>query len=53
MAKIRKTTWEHEGVKKKTYIGSSNNTKWGNKGGGTNGSTPSKKYRKKYRGQGK
>ncbi|MBC8428174.1 MAG: hypothetical protein H8D94_01750 [Candidatus Pelagibacter sp.] len=39
--------------KKKTRQGKSNNTKSGNKGGGPNGSTKSKLYRKRYRGQGK
>jgi hypothetical protein len=38
---------------KKTKQGMSNNTKRGRKGGGPNGSTQSKHYRKKYRGQGK
>ena len=38
---------------KKTSIGRSHNTKSGRKGGGPNGSTKSKYYRKKYRGQGK
>ena len=39
--------------KKKTSIGRSKFTKNGNKGGGPRGSTISKKYNKKYRGQGK
>ncbi len=38
---------------KKTRQGKSANTKWGNKGGGPSGSTKSKKYRKKPRGQGR
>lgn len=38
---------------KKTSQGKSVFSKVGNKGGGTNGSTPSKRYRKKYRGQGR
>tara|TARA_B100001123_G_C15201619_1_gene983588 strand:+ start:624 stop:764 length:141 start_codon:yes stop_codon:yes gene_type:complete len=38
---------------KKTRQGASNNTKYGRKGGGPNGSTQSKYYRKKNRGQGK
>jgi hypothetical protein len=38
---------------KKTSQGKSNNTKTGRKGGGPGGSTPSKRYKKKYRGQGK
>ena len=41
------------GSRKKTSIGKGKNTKYGNKGGGRNGSTPSKNYRKKSRGQGK
>jgi hypothetical protein len=41
------------GCIKKTRQGMGKNTKWGNKGGGNGGSTPSKKYKKKYRGQGK
>jgi len=38
---------------KKTRQGNSPRTKYGQKGGGNNGSTPSKLYRKRYRGQGK
>ena len=38
---------------KKTRQGKSIFTKWGNKGGGAGGSTTSKKYRKKYKGQGR
>ncbi len=38
---------------KKTSQGKSVNTKTGNKGGGSKGSTTSKTYRKKYRGQGR
>ena len=38
---------------KKTKQGNSINTKRGNKGGGPKGSTQSKHYKKKYRGQGK
>lgn len=38
---------------KKTSQGKSVFSKVGNKGGGANGSTPSKRYRKKYRGQGR
>ncbi len=38
---------------KKTRQGNSGNTKRGNKGGGPGGSTKSKLYRKRYRGQGK
>ena len=37
---------------KKTSIGNGKFSKWGNKGGGQGGSTPSKNYRKKPRGQG-
>jgi len=37
---------------KKTTIGHGRNRKWGAKGGGANGSTTSKTYKKKYRGQG-
>lgn len=39
--------------KKKTNQGMSNYTKFGNKGGGKGGSTTSKKYKKRYRGQGR
>ena len=38
---------------KKTYQGQGSNTKFGHKGGGRNGSTPCKKYKKRYRGQGR
>ena len=37
---------------KKTSIGRGRNRKWGNKGGGAGGSTRSKGYSKRYRGQG-
>ena len=37
---------------KKTSIGRGPNRKWGNKGGGDQGSTSSGGYKKKYRGQG-
>ena len=37
---------------KKTSVGNGKFTKWGNKGGGPKGSTTSKNYRKKPRGQG-
>ena len=41
-------------TKKKTKQGKSKrNTKYGNKGGGTDGSIPSKNYKKRPRGQGK
>tara|TARA_B100000287_G_C20294637_1_gene647318 strand:+ start:296 stop:439 length:144 start_codon:yes stop_codon:yes gene_type:complete len=40
--------------KKKTSIGrSKKHTKYGHKGGGAQGSTPSSNYRKRPRGQGK
>jgi len=39
--------------KKKTRQGKGKFSKTGNKGGGPRGSTTSKLYRKKYRGQGK
>ena len=38
---------------KKTKQGKSINTKTSHKGGGMNGSTKGKNYKKKYRGQGK
>ena len=37
---------------KKTSQGMGKRTRYGNKGGGPNGSTQSKNYKKKYRGQG-
>jgi hypothetical protein len=40
-------------VSKKTRQGNSKFTKCGHKGGGPKGSTTSKCYKKKYRGQGK
>jgi hypothetical protein len=39
--------------KKKTQQGLGKFSKFGNKGGGPGGSTPSKNYRKKSRGQGR
>lgn len=39
-------------IKKKTSIGRSERTKTHSKGGGVRGSTTSKNYKKKYRGQG-
>ena len=39
--------------KKKTRQGMSISTKKGNKGGGPSGSTTSKTYKKRYRGQGR
>ena len=41
-----------EKKQKKTSQGMGNRTKYGNKGGGPNGSTKSKNYKKKSRGQG-
>ena len=41
-----------ENKQKKTSQGMGKRTKYGNKGGGPNGSTKSKKYKKKSRGQG-
>ncbi len=38
---------------KKTKQGKGKSTKYGNKGGGPNGSTKSKNYKKRPRGQGK
>ena len=38
---------------KKTRQGNGPHSKYGSKGGGLNGSRPSKLYRKRYRGQGK
>ena len=38
---------------KKTRQGMSNSTKRGRRGGGPNGSTTSKTYKKRYRGQGR
>jgi len=40
-------------VKKKTSIGHGKHSKYPTRGGGNNGSTISKKYRKKPRGQGR
>ena len=42
----------HKGKKKKTRQGKGKFSKFGNKGGGKGGSTVSKLYRKKPRGQG-
>jgi hypothetical protein len=39
-------------IRKKTSIGRSDRTKTHNKGGGQRGTTISKKYKKRYRGQG-
>tara|TARA_Y100000034_G_scaffold133494_1_gene199086 strand:+ start:1165 stop:1326 length:162 start_codon:yes stop_codon:yes gene_type:complete len=38
---------------KKTYQGLGKGTRYGHKGGGLNGSPQSKKYKKKYVGQGR
>jgi len=43
---------KHGNNTKKTSIGNGKFSKWGNKGGGPSGSTTSKEYRKKPRGQG-
>jgi len=40
-------------IPKKTRQGNGKYTKRGNKGGGVNGSTTSKNYKKQYRGQGR
>ena len=42
-----------KGIKKKTLQGRGTRTKYGNKGGGPKGSTKSKHYKKRSRGQGK
>ena len=51
MAKQVNSTYR-ETNQKKTSQGMGRRTKYGNKGGGPNGSTKSKNYRKKSRGQG-
>jgi hypothetical protein len=48
----RDSTWK-KSTKKKSNQGNGKYSKHGNKGGGNGGSTPSKGYRKPYRGQGK
>ena len=53
MAKAKSTTRTLASVPKKTRQGNSKYTKSGHKGGGAKGSTTSKCYKKKYRGQGK
>jgi hypothetical protein len=53
MAKKSNVKKNKNSVGKKTSIGNGKFTKWHSKGGGPNGSKPSKRYRKKYRGQGK
>jgi|TARA_Y100000310_G_scaffold250147_1_gene256309 hypothetical protein len=52
MAKIIVSAY-HTPHPKKTRQGKSNNTKRCNRGGGPNGSTTAKHYKKKYRGQGR
>jgi len=54
MAKAKKNINDYfPAVEKKTYQGNSRNTKFGHKGGGAKGSTATKKYKKRYRGQGR
>ena len=53
MATNNKKANDSTRIKKKTSIGNSERTKTHNKGGGKNGSTISKNYKKKYRGQGR
>jgi len=53
MIMIRKRNSNSLAVKKKTRQGSGKHSKFSHSGGGPNGSTISKKYRKKYRGQGR
>ena len=53
MAKSNNVKQYEEKKGKKTRQGNGKNSKWGNKGGGPNGSQPSKTYRKKPRGQGR
>ena len=50
---IQSGTTYREKKQKKTTQGMGNRTKYGNKGGGPNGSTTSKTYKKRYRGQGR
>ena len=52
MAKQVGTTYR-ETRQKKTSQGMGKRTKYGNSGGGPNGSTTSKTYKKRYRGQGR
>jgi len=52
MAKKVTSTYR-EKKQKKSSQGMGKRTKYGNKGGGPNGSTKSKNYKKKSRGQGK
>ena len=53
MAKKNNNLWTPKGLPKKTSIGNSPNTKHHSRGGGAQGSTTSKNYKKPYRGQGK
>ena len=53
MARRKATSQYRTGVRKKTRQGCSCLTKHGNRGGGAGGSTTSKQYKKKYRGQGR
>ena len=48
----KKKSERHTNGSKKTSIGNGKFSKFGNKGGGHGGTRPSKKYRKKSRGQG-
>jgi len=50
---IRRGDFYRKAVKKKTIQGTGVFTKYGHKGGGPNGSTKSKCYKKKSKGQGK
>ena len=53
MATKNKPKPKHDNIKKKTSIGNSKFTKRHSKGGGPNGSTIGKHYKKSNRGQGK
>tara|TARA_B100000749_G_scaffold247869_1_gene211516 strand:- start:564 stop:737 length:174 start_codon:yes stop_codon:yes gene_type:complete len=53
MAKKKGSKKRDDRSKKKTSIGHGKFTKTYSKGGGPKGSTTSKRYKKKYRGQGK
>ena len=50
---IQSGTTYRETKQKKTSQGMGKRTKYGNRGGGPNGSTKSKNYKKRPRGQGK
>ncbi len=52
-ARVNNSNKRNQNGPKKTRQGLSSRTIYGSKGGGKNGSRPSKLYRKKYRGQGK